>query len=636
MATSRLPPPASTLDFTQSFPVAYLFMTSAESDHEGPPTKRRKLDLDITDTGCTPPSISEEAVTGEANTTSLQRPISPPPLRSRHHTPRSPTPPTSQLHLLVDEHVSESSRAPADETAEPLCSPTELKFVRLPFQLTRIRDLAPHQNADAVGLRDILGDPMIKECWNFNYLFSVDFVMSHFDADIRDIVKVKIIHGFWKNEDQRRIALLEAAERYPNIQLIPAYMPDPFGTHHTKMIILFRHDDFAQVVIHTANMIERDWTNMTQAVWRSPLLPLQTSPTPSLANAAVPIGTGGRFMKDLLCYFNAYGNRLHALTEQLINYDPSAIRAAFLGSAPSRQKPANARPSSQTSFGWLGLKEILSAIPVQPKTSTPNIVAQISSIATLGATPVWLNHFRSVLNRTESPIPTIFSPASKSPPPTLNIIFPTAPEIRTSLDGYASGASIHTKIQSPAQQKQLEYLRPHFCHWKYQDPPAPPAPCTPRQQRHEAHRGPAAPHIKTYVRFADERRTTINWVMATSANLSKQAWGEVENKKGEVWVQSYEAGVVVWPGLFRDGRDGGDAMMVPVFGRDVPIAGDVDGMVGEGGEDEENGKGRCSTVVGFRMPYDLPLSPYGEDEVPWCATLPDSEEDWMGRVWNGY
>jgi len=28
-----------------------------------------------------------------------------------------------------------------------------------------------------VGLRDILGDPMIRECWQFNYLFDVDFLM---------------------------------------------------------------------------------------------------------------------------------------------------------------------------------------------------------------------------------------------------------------------------------------------------------------------------------------------------------------------------------------------------------------------------------------------------------------------------
>jgi hypothetical protein len=49
----------------------------------------------------------------------------------------------------------------------------------------------------------------------------------------------------------------EQAEPYPNIELLHAYIPDPFGTHHSKMLVLFRHDDRAQVVIHTANMISR-------------------------------------------------------------------------------------------------------------------------------------------------------------------------------------------------------------------------------------------------------------------------------------------------------------------------------------------------------------------------------------------
>jgi len=71
---------------------------------------------------------------------------------------------------------------------------------------------------------------------------------KHFDEDVRDTVKVKFIHGFWKNEDANRIALLvstftterihctdvdyeqEQGERYPNISLISAYIPDPFGT----------------------------------------------------------------------------------------------------------------------------------------------------------------------------------------------------------------------------------------------------------------------------------------------------------------------------------------------------------------------------------------------------------------------
>ncbi len=41
-------------------------------------------------------------------------------------------------------------------------------------------------------------------------------------------------------------------------------------------------------------------------------------------------------------------------------------------------------------------------------------------------------------------------------------------------------------------------------------------------------------------------------------------------------------------------------------------------------------------VVGVRMPYDLPLVPYGRDDVPWCATMQQTEPNWMGRVWEGY
>ena len=162
----------------------------------------------------------------------------------------------------------------------------------------------------------------------------------------------------------------EAAECYPNIELLSAYIPDPFGTHHSKMLILFRHDDTAQVVIHTANMIQRDWSNMTQAVWKSPMLPLlrdeseTISPTELLDTATNSIGSGERFKKDLLRYLGAYEKRLTSLTKQLVNYDFSAIRAAFLGSAPSRQQPKAADPTNHTSFGWLGLQEILSNIPI--------------------------------------------------------------------------------------------------------------------------------------------------------------------------------------------------------------------------------------------------------------------------------
>lgn len=216
--------------------------------------------------------------------------------------------------------------------------------------------------------------------------------------------------------------------------------------------------------------------------------------------------------------------------------------------------------------------------------------------------------------------------------PTFSIVFPTADEIRSSLDGYDSGASIHTKIQTAAQQKQLQYLNPLLCHWRHdisQIIPHDHIMTTQFQsfQRKQALRGAAAPHIKTYIRFSDSTQSSIDWAMLTSANLSKQAWGELENSaKEEIWIQSWECGVVVWPGLF--GKNDENVVMVPVFGKDTPEAGDLSG--------HKEGMEAGNKVIGFRMPYDLPLSSYKANEVPWCASMPHLEPDWKGQVWKGW
>jgi hypothetical protein len=81
------------------------------------------------------------------------------------------------------------------------------KVMKSPFQLTWIRDLPESSNHDAVSLKDILGDPLIAECWEFNYLHNLDFLMDAFDGDVRNLVKVHVIHGFWKNEDPARLRL---------------------------------------------------------------------------------------------------------------------------------------------------------------------------------------------------------------------------------------------------------------------------------------------------------------------------------------------------------------------------------------------------------------------------------------------
>ena len=364
-----------------------------------------------------------------------------------------------------------------------------------------------------------------------------------------------------------------------------------------------------------------DW-RMCQAVWRSPLLPLHSAPDVSEDMTQLPsIGSGSRFKHDLLAYLGAYGSKLKLLATQLQKYDFSAVRAALVSSTPTRQNLRSTDPERETLWGWSGLKNVLRHIPAR-SSSQPYIVMQVSSVASLGKGDAWLRGtFLEALSATSS------TPKSRLK---FSLVFPTADEIRRSLDGYASGGSIHMKTQSEAQAKQLSILRPMLCHWAGDSDIQAPSTASTSSSRNpirEAGRRRAAPHIKTYIRFTDESMTSIDWAMVTSANLSTQAWGSAVNSLGEVRICSYEIGVLVWPALWDNdgGKDNSD--MVPVFREDTPK--DIKGI----SRQVDDGKKRS---IGLRMPYDLPLVPYAKDEMPWCATEPDSTPDWMGRAWPGF
>ena len=368
------------------------------------------------------------------------------------------------------------------------------------------------------------------------------------------------------------------------------------------------------------------------------------------------MGSGARFKRDLLAYLRAYGSkRTGALTVELDRYEFSAIRAALIASVPGRQNLRGIDPETETLWGWPGLRHTLACIQSAADEVRPHIVMQCSSVASVGEK--WME---DVFLRALSMIQSNKMPEK----PRFSLVFPTADEIRRSIDGYASGGSIHMKLQNSAQMRQLHYLRPMLCHWAGDESLISVSAkgleeCSVRQ----ALRRRAAPHVKTYIRFSEEDMTKVDWAMMTSANLSKQAWGEAASAGGEVRICSYEIGVVVWPGLWEENGRKGEVEMVPVSGKDMPddrddeetkVSDCEDGIALVAGEreaededtTEEGQRGlrertkeehqRGIKRVGLHMPYDLPLVPYKEDEMPWCASTPCAEPDWMGRSWPGF
>jgi len=133
---------------------------------------------------------------------SLHRSISPP-LRTRSQGPDQSY--SACPELANDKIGTEQENVPHSQRPENL----SLRLVPSPVQLTHIRDYPASKgyNNDVVRLRDILGDPMIRECWQFNYMFDVDFLMSQFDEDVRSLVTVKVVHGSWRKESPNRMMI---------------------------------------------------------------------------------------------------------------------------------------------------------------------------------------------------------------------------------------------------------------------------------------------------------------------------------------------------------------------------------------------------------------------------------------------
>ncbi|KAF8453891.1 tyrosyl-DNA phosphodiesterase-domain-containing protein [Kalaharituber pfeilii] len=570
---------------------------------------------------------------------SLEREISPPPMRrggdasatpSGADTPIQPTPSTAFVDLTVS-----PSPPPPEPSTQVATSPNN----HLPFRLT---DIAALPTNGTVTLRSLLSPPSsdtpLTSLWSFNYMHTLSFLISHIPQSTLPTLSINIVHGYGSS-DPRRAALDADRQTLPypdNIRLIGAWMPEPFGTHHTKMLILFAGDK-ARVIVHTANMIQFDWGNMTQGVWDSGWLSsLPPSPTPISQS---PIGA--EFKSSLLAYLSAYGpSRTGPLTSALAPIDFSPVRAIFLGSVPGRH------PLSTTPFGWPGLQRILQRIPISappataPTPTLPSTVAiQVSSIATLPNTWFQSTFFKALQSHCK---PTAAS-TSGSPAPQLKLIFPTTSEIRASLNGYASGSSIHMKTSSAAHRKQVASLKPHFCRWS--SPQTTPSPPNVRLSA----RALAAPHIKTYIRYNPTppgHEPSIAWALLTSANLSMQAWGGAPTSLGSssrlsgglhaqgprdrqddgsvVRICSYEAGVLVHPGLFGEV---GKVDMRGIFDGDEGVAADWDE-----GENDAEGK---RIKVGIRMPYDWPLTPYKGSDSPWSKQERHMQPDAWGEIWDG-
>lgn len=116
---------------------------------------------------------------------------------------------------LYEEEVPEGLKSLSRSISPPRLKKAKTSNTKpSPFRLTWIRDLGEDDNKDAITLSDLLGDPLISECWNFNFLHDIMFLMEAFDPDIRPHVQVHLVHGFWKREDSNRLQLVVSGQQF--------------------------------------------------------------------------------------------------------------------------------------------------------------------------------------------------------------------------------------------------------------------------------------------------------------------------------------------------------------------------------------------------------------------------------------
>ncbi|XP_070760454.1 tyrosyl-DNA phosphodiesterase 1 [Enoplosus armatus] len=436
------------------------------------------------------------------------------------------------------------------------------------FYLNKVTGLDRKYNSGALHIRDILSPLFgtLKESVQFNYCFDIAWMVKQYPPEFRDR-PVLIVHG---DKREAKARLVQQAQPFPHVRFCQAKLDIAFGTHHTKMMLLW-YDEGFRVIILTSNLIRADWYQKTQGMWMSPMFP--RLPEGSSASA----GESPTFFKrDLLEYLASYrAPELEEWIQRIKEHDLSETRVYLVGSTPGRYVG-----SDMERWGHLRLRKLLydHTDPVPGEERWP-VIGQFSSIGSMG-----LDKTKWLAGEYQRTMTTLGKSSLRSDPP-MHLLYPSVEDVRTSLEGYPAGGSLPYSIQTA--QKQL-WLHSYFHRWK----------------ANTTGRSHAMPHIKTYMRASPDF-TQLAWFLVTSANLSKAAWGALEKNNTQVMVRSYELGVLYVPSAFN-------MKTFPVHKNPFPV----------------------SSSSGFPVPFDLPPTSYSPKDQPWIWNIPYSQApDTHGNIW---
>jgi tyrosyl-DNA phosphodiesterase-1 len=452
-----------------------------------------------------------------------------------------------------------------------------------------------------------------------NYLIDFDYLLDEI-PELLSISNVVVFYGQAATSEQPWKSACADADSVNFVRLNPSDPPGisnptgkriPYGVHHSKFFLVGYSDATVRVIIHTANLLYGDIQVKAQAAYIQDF-PLKEKQQQQQTNASTDASSNSApcdFEETLVAYLDTYKyHKPHAwsqirgihteqrLTDLMRRYDFSTASVALLPSTPGHHRLDPAQPVGHRKLRQCMIKYTgsLKVEKIRP------IICQFSSIGSL--TDKYLHELQASMDTGMAKGETKYSVSDA--PMRLQLVYPTVAEIRLSIEGYRGGGSV------PGTTKNVSkpFLQSLYRKWSSSSSSAAAATTTPpTMPNNPLWKSRNVPHIKTYYQLNHDGNS-MAWFAVTSHNMSKAAWGEVQNSREGVgirklFVRHWELGVFLSPQTLRAER------IVPWSEQGPFLPGDV-------------------TVP---QPYSLHPQPYEASDRPWAVDALYSEPDNFGR-----
>ena len=467
-------------------------------------------------------------------------------------------------------------------------------------------------------LRELLGfdaTPASSIDWLVlaNYIVDFEFLLN----EVPEFLSVPVVTAFFGTQETPGIFWKHAVVDPLAVDLVPMIPSDPpqsmtnplsyripYGVHHSK-IFLVGFTDRLRVVIHTANLRHCDIHLKSQASY-SQDFPLKTNES----------STTSTFEEDLASYFRTYqydkqrtwqqGKPPQSLVDCLSSYDFSSAQVVLISSTPGYHNVSPSLPADLR--GHLKLRGAIrehcrnvTETPSSPSNDelTSPIICQFSSMGSLSAP--YLRQLQDSMDIASAQRPKDARPGNnyKNKPLALRLVYPTPEEVRTSVEGYRGGASVPGTVKNVTKA----FLRPLYYRWGADAGVNESS----SSSSSSLFMSQYVPHIKTFyqVRDANTSNASMEWFVVSSHNMSKAAWGEIQNtsRGRRLFVRHWELGVFLSPSLLQCER------LVPW---------------------SEPAEEDASTAT-VPLPYAFDPRPYDPEDKPWAVDQRYAQADRFGR-----